>query len=232
VADKTISERRLAEGSRQSDDLLVPIPDVRAVASADRAAASLLATELIDLTRSELLAVIPRSGRTYPFMPSPLVPQLLNRGIKVRVLHSFEEEWDTPAFAALERIGVMIRSTIALPNPVLIRDRSFLYVSHPDPGHPLSRQLIRVRNDVLARLLAVTFDAIWTASAGRSDGAPAAELRHLAQALNEGLTDERAAARLHISKRTFARRIALMMHRLDADSRFQAGVQAARRGWL
>jgi hypothetical protein len=196
------------------------------------AAANLLSTELIDLTRSELFAIVPQSGQTFPFMPSTIVPPLLQRGIAVRVLHSCEAEWETPGFAALEQAGAVMRSTILLPHSIVIRDRSILYISHPDANHPMSRQLTRVRNDVLARLLAVTFDAIWSASASRRDEAAAAEFRDLARVLSQGLTDERAAARMHMSKRTLARRIASMMDLLDAESRFQAGVQAAMRGWL
>jgi AraC-like DNA-binding protein len=196
------------------------------------AAADLLSAELIDLTRSELFAIVPETGRTFPFVPATLVPRLLERGVAVRVLHSCEAEWETPGFAALERMGAAMRSTILLPHSIVIRDRSFLYISHPDASHPMSRQLTRVRNDVLARLFAVTFDAIWSASASRRDDGATGEFRDLARLLNQGLTDDRAAARLHMSRRTFARRMASMMDLLDAESRFQAGVQAATRGWL
>jgi DNA-binding NarL/FixJ family response regulator len=56
--------------------------------------------------------------------------------------------------------------------------------------------------------------------------------RHLLRLLADGLTDEAAAKRLGISARTVRRIMADLMDRLGAESRFEAGVEAARRGWL
>lgn len=47
-----------------------------------------------------------------------------------------------------------------------------------------------------------------------------------------GLTDDAAAKRLSVSERTFRRYVAQIMDRLEATSRFQAGVRAVERGWL
>lgn len=46
-----------------------------------------------------------------------------------------------------------------------------------------------------------------------------------------GLTDETTARRLGISVRTARRQVAVLMTKLGASSRFQAGYEAARRGW-
>jgi DNA-binding Lrp family transcriptional regulator len=50
--------------------------------------------------------------------------------------------------------------------------------------------------------------------------------------LADGLKDEQIARNLGLSLRTVRRRVADLMADLDAGSRFQAGVEAARRGWL
>ena len=50
--------------------------------------------------------------------------------------------------------------------------------------------------------------------------------------LASGATDEIAARQADVSVRHFRRRVARLMERLPADSRFQAGVAAARRGWV
>lgn len=50
--------------------------------------------------------------------------------------------------------------------------------------------------------------------------------------LAAGLTDEAMAGQLHCNVRTVRRYLRDMMHRLDAVTRFQAGYQAIRRGWL
>ena len=47
-----------------------------------------------------------------------------------------------------------------------------------------------------------------------------------------GLKDEAAARQLGVSLRTVHRRTSVLMAELDARTRFQAGLLAARRGWL
>ena len=50
--------------------------------------------------------------------------------------------------------------------------------------------------------------------------------------LHAGLKDEAIARQLGLSERTLLGRITDLSTRLGATSRFQAGAQAARRGWL
>jgi len=57
-------------------------------------------------------------------------------------------------------------------------------------------------------------------------------LRPVLEALLAGLTDETAAARLGISGRTYSRRVGELLSALGTTSRFRAGAEAARRGWL
>ena len=47
-----------------------------------------------------------------------------------------------------------------------------------------------------------------------------------------GAKDEQISRTLGISLRTVRRRIASLMAELGVDSRFQAGMEAVRRGWL
>ena len=56
--------------------------------------------------------------------------------------------------------------------------------------------------------------------------------RELLTLLAAGATHETVAHRLDIPLRTTRRRIAALMKQLDAVSPFQAGAEAARRGWL
>ncbi|MGE6730321.1 response regulator transcription factor [Streptomyces sp. NPDC059900] len=56
--------------------------------------------------------------------------------------------------------------------------------------------------------------------------------RALLRLAAEGCTDAAAASRLHVSHRTARRMMAALMERLGARSRFEAGVKAARLGWL
>ena len=47
-----------------------------------------------------------------------------------------------------------------------------------------------------------------------------------------GAVDEQIARALGVSVRTVRRRIATLLAELGADSRFQAGAEAVRRGWI
>ncbi|WP_244925358.1 LuxR C-terminal-related transcriptional regulator [Georgenia faecalis] len=50
--------------------------------------------------------------------------------------------------------------------------------------------------------------------------------------LASGAKDETIARELGLSERTLRRRSSALLARLGAANRFQAGVQAARRGWI
>lgn len=56
--------------------------------------------------------------------------------------------------------------------------------------------------------------------------------REIITLMAAGATDDAIARRLRLSRRTVVRRAAALLDRLGATTRFQAGVQAARRGWL
>ena len=47
-----------------------------------------------------------------------------------------------------------------------------------------------------------------------------------------GATDSAIAAQTGLSLRTIERRVKALLEQLGATTRFQAGVQAARRGWI
>jgi DNA-binding NarL/FixJ family response regulator len=64
-------------------------------------------------------------------------------------------------------------------------------------------------------------------------GAARPDLRRLLLLqLADGAKDEQIARTLGLSLRTVRRRIADLLIELGVDSRFQAGVEAVRRGWL
>ncbi|WP_407565519.1 hypothetical protein [Streptomyces sp. 184] len=50
--------------------------------------------------------------------------------------------------------------------------------------------------------------------------------------LSRGTPDTVACRNLHMSPRTYSRRVAELLEHLGAESRFQGGAQAVRRGWL
>lgn len=61
---------------------------------------------------------------------------------------------------------------------------------------------------------------------------PTVEQSQLLAMLAAGLTDKAIARQLDISMRTAHTRVQQLMALLEADTRFQAGMQAKARGWL
>jgi hypothetical protein len=95
-----------------------------------------------------------------------------------------------------------------------------------------------LRPSLLLDTLCAHFDMLWQiaapvsadgtieANGGRSESA---ELEQLIALLANGLKDQVIASRLKISARTFERRVSLLQKRLKANTRFQAGWNAAMR---
>lgn len=66
----------------------------------------------------------------------------------------------------------------------------------------------------------------------RAHSRPPEHLQPIIEQLLSGATDLTASQRLGLSPRTFSRRVAELLEHLAAESRFQAGVEAACRGWV
>jgi DNA-binding NarL/FixJ family response regulator len=97
----------------------------------------------------------------------------------------------------------------------------------------------RIGEPAIVAVLHAVFDNSWDTATpldvplsadGRTGLAPGEQA--LLRLMAAGLTDEAAAKRLGVSLRTVRRQIQALMTRLQATSRFQAGHNAAQRGWL
>ncbi|MET7765716.1 helix-turn-helix transcriptional regulator [Streptomyces sp. NPDC005393] len=169
-----------------------------------------------------------------------LSAQLVGRGAQVRVLHVADAGSD-PAYADdIQRIaasGAQMRALPHLPMWMAVADRDMAIVPL-DPGQVGSgAALLRGRTLVGAYL--ALFDQVWARSALPADTAVRAEQEGLNERerealtlLADGLTDEGISRRTGLSIRTIRRTIAGVMSRMEAQSRFQAGVEAARRQWI
>lgn len=128
----------------------------------------------------------------------------------------------------------------SVPLKLVIVDREWglLPLVHTDGVTPGAAVI--VRSSVLLDSLLALFESVWEhavevkphADDLASLGAAEAELHRLAQLLAAGMTDIAIAHHLGISERTVRRRVKDLMSALHVDSRFQAGVRAASRGWL
>lgn len=91
-------------------------------------------------------------------------------------------------------------------------------------------------------MFARLFDTVWEyanpfevcpdAAAATDAVQLSATQQSILEGLAVGMTDEALASRLQMSVRTCRRHISQLFDILGAESRFQSGVLAARRGWL
>lgn len=106
----------------------------------------------------------------------------------------------------------------------------------PDPPGMANERRLVVRQRGLVEMLVAYFDALWDSAAAvphldTGDARP--DLRRLLLiALASGSNDEQIARTLGMSLRTVRRRIHTLMSDLGVDTRFAAGVEAVRRGWI
>ena len=91
-----------------------------------------------------------------------------------------------------------------------------------------------VRQGALVDALTLLFELYWERSVAVPDTArPRIDERaFLVRQLASGAKDEQIARTLGLSLRTVRRRVADLMIELGVDTRFQAGAEAVRRGWL
>ncbi|MFC8600413.1 LuxR C-terminal-related transcriptional regulator [Isoptericola sp. NPDC057191] len=171
------------------------------------------------------------------------VDQALARGVVSRRIVS-QEGLDVPGRAEgileLGGAGMSVRVRATLPTKLLVVDRETALLP-PSASADATTTALVLRGGLLAHVLVPLFEALWDdavpiAGPGdddrHPDGALTAEERELLTMLAAGLKDEAVARQLDVHVATARRRITALLTRLGATSRFQAGVQAARRGWL
>lgn len=189
-----------------------------------------------------------RASETAPVNDAEL--EALARGVSYRVVYD-RAALDAMAPDPLGEIGGYVaageqaRLIPSLPLKMSIIDRSVAMVPLMTRQHGLERCLVVHPCSLLDALLH-TFDSLWCAAhplqaltasvdAVVDEGSPQqctpADSQILTM-LATGLTDESIAHHLGHSHRTIRRRIAALMDRLGAETRFQAGVAATRRGWI
>ena len=119
-----------------------------------------------------------------------------------------------------------------VPLNLMVLDRQVALVP-VDVADPMAGFTIVRHPGVIAALVAV-HENLWTSGVepqSRSEGPPAS-LAPVLPALAGGEPDEVVCRRLRMSSRTYSRRVAELLELLGARTRFQAGIEAARRGWL
>jgi DNA-binding CsgD family transcriptional regulator len=122
------------------------------------------------------------------------------------------------------------RSTNPLPCRMVIIDEAIAVAA--GKGTAGRGMAMVVEEPVLVQGLLCLFEATWAACIRATPDIPTLDERSLLERMATGSTDEAIARRFGISDRQVRRRIASLLQRLGASSRFAAGAEAVRRGWL
>lgn len=162
----------------------------------------------------------------------------LRRGVAIRAIYS-AAALRTPerlgSVRTLVRHGEQARVLPSVPLKLAIFDRRTAVVPLISTAEATASVALVHESGLLDALVAL-FDTMW-ATAPRLDAPPAVESERSADAellslLASGVKDEAIARQLGVSVRTARRRITELMARLNATSRFQAGLEAGRQGLL
>ncbi|MCW2776879.1 MAG: transcriptional regulator, LuxR family [Frankiales bacterium] len=194
--------------------------------------------ELVMSMSSELLAINPS------YTPEHLIEEeaeqsraLLARGVRLRTLLGPRVR-DHPArlehARAMDAAGDEHRLHPDPPLRLLLLDRRVAVVP-VDPQNSADGALF-VWSTTLVGSFLTLYESLWAQAEPLfrpppGDGLAPREAR-LLELLAAGLKDETVARHLGVSVRTVRRESAALLDRLGAGTRFQAGVEAARRGWL
>jgi DNA-binding Lrp family transcriptional regulator len=212
---------------RQPDELLEILVGQRAVA--DRF------TQLVRHCERELLVIDrpPYAGSAEPTEEE--VTARLGENVRVRGLYAPESLELPGALEAARRAvesGEQSRMHPKLPMKLAIADRSVALL--PLVLEDMVESALVVRKCALLDALVVLFDLLWEQSAPLVPDVAGLEPSDLGllTLLAAGAKDETIARQLGISPRTVTRRVAELLDRLGARTRFHAGVLAERHGWL
>ncbi|MCB5164401.1 LuxR family transcriptional regulator [Streptomyces bambusae] len=165
----------------------------------------------------------------------------LARGITQRVVYS-KASLEVPgqlenAIEPCIDAGEQARVAPQVPVKLVIIDEAYALVSLSIREADVHNTMLVVQPCGLLSALVALFEQTWQAAlpldgrATRPAGLLPAD-RRLLRLLAGGAADEVIARELGISRRTFFRRLQILMARLGAENRFQMALQAQRSGWL
>lgn len=197
--------------------------------------------ELADRVTREVVSLNPNHTQSGDAKQAsrPVNESVLKRGVAIRCVyqHSMRNHGEMASYARwLAGFGGQVRIAATVPMLLIVYDGETALVPI-DPAHTRHGALELRTPGVVAAMQAL-FEQTWLAATplGEPETVDDSGLdpveRQILQLLGDGFTDEVAARRVGLSLRTLRRMMSEMMDRLGARSRFQAGKEAALRGWL
>lgn len=165
---------------------------------------------------------------------------LLARGVEVRAIYDTEALQLSGRLATVTELvglGEQARTLPEVPVKLKICDRRVAILMLEGREDEIAAAAVIQRSSLLDGMIAL-FDAYWTMARpvlpthDDTDGDLDDREALVVAMLGAGLTDQAIARHLDVSLRTARRRIASVIEKVNATSRFQAGAAAAHRGWV
>jgi DNA-binding CsgD family transcriptional regulator len=169
----------------------------------------------------------------------PLNQDLLARHIAIRAIYqdACRNDQETLEYATwMTSRGASLRTVPVVPLQLVLVDRTVAIVpisaAEPRVG------ALEVRNLSIVTVVSALFEQVWQNATPLGEQPPRRrnglrpQEHQILVLLAGGGTDEMIARRMGVSVRTVRRTVADLTERLNASSRFQAGLQASRAGWL
>jgi DNA-binding CsgD family transcriptional regulator len=165
---------------------------------------------------------------------SEVLAEAIATGRRSRAIYPVRALTEAPdALRTRARLGEQVRVISEVPTRMFILGETHAVL--PEPLGFRDEPRVHVRQRSIVAALTLWFESLWTRAAPVPDleaGEDPDGRQFLLEQLMAGATDEVIARKLGISLRTVRRRVATLMTELGVDTRFQAGVEAVRRGWL
>jgi DNA-binding CsgD family transcriptional regulator len=186
-----------------------------------------------------------------PMPPMPVLTlslqldaEMIGRGVRVRAMYP-QSLLQTPKYvrylADLAELGAEVRLIDHAPFDLLIQDRQTACLPG-DPDDPGKSSMILVHSAALVQSIASIYDDYWlralpfeaatSGAAGPSGADGETELtsqeRVVIRLMAGGLSDDQIARKMGVHRRTVQRAVAKLMQRLQASSRFEAGLKLAQ----
>jgi DNA-binding CsgD family transcriptional regulator/sugar-specific transcriptional regulator TrmB len=224
-------------------EVLAPSAEVEVEVITDYRRIQQVMEDITDTVEREHAGLQPMvgAGREIPERSLARDRRQIAKGVHVRVVIN-ASALNTPQgaenTARKAAAGVNVRVAGDIPMNMIIADRQVAMLPL-DPEHHEDGAIL-ARGPALVRSYCAFFEQIWRNATpygeqreGERDSSGLTEQQRAALLmLASGMKDEKIARGLGVSLRTVSRILSELMQELGASSRFEAGVRAARLGWL
>ena len=166
----------------------------------------------------------------------------LSEGVEYKVLYDRSALALPPQIDVTSRLvalGEQARVVHLAPTKLLVVDNEVALLPLTTSEHTIDSAVV-VRNSAMLAAMVRIFDDLWRFAAPftteattiTGDTQPSEEERWILSLLASGATDDTIGRLMGFSARTAHRRVRELIARLGVETRFQAGMQAVKLGWL